>query len=93
MTTPKTQTELDAVSETPMSREEFEAAYRAPRVKILRLALGWTQDEFAALTGVTPETLRDWESTRIAPGTPEAPPKDDPFWTRAWAVMRKDRPS
>ena len=89
MTTLRTEAELDELSETPMTREELDAAYRAPRVKILRRALGWTQAEFAALTGVVPETLREWENSRIAPGAPQAPPKDDPFWARAWHVARK----
>ncbi len=92
MPTPRTEAELNELSETPMTREEWDAAYRAPRVKILRRALGWTQEEFAALTNVPLATLQAWEATRIAPGAPEAPPKDDPFWARAWAVPRKGSP-
>jgi putative transcriptional regulator len=43
---------------------------RAPRVKIVRRALGLTQEEFAERYRIPLGTLRDWEQGRSAPDGP-----------------------
>lgn len=54
----------------PMTGEELRAARRVPRVKTLRRALGFTQEEFAARYQIPLGTLRDWEQGRSAPDRP-----------------------
>lgn len=45
----------------PMTDEEFARAKPVPRLKIIRRALGLTQEEFAARFQIPLGTLRDWE--------------------------------
>ena len=45
----------------PMTDAEFARARKVPRVKIIRHALGLTQEEFAARFHIPLGTLRDWE--------------------------------
>ena len=45
----------------PMTPEDFKRAKRTPRAKLLRRALGLTQEEFAANYRIPLGTLRDWE--------------------------------
>ena len=54
----------------PMTAEELRAAKRVPRVKTLRRALGFTQEEFAARHQIPLGTLRDWEQGRTEPDQP-----------------------
>ena len=54
----------------PMTAEELRAARRVPRVKTLRRALGFTQEEFAARYQIPLGTLRDWEQGRSEPDRP-----------------------
>lgn len=54
----------------PMTVEELRAARRVPRVKTLRRALGFTQEEFAARYQIPLGTLRDWEQGRSEPDRP-----------------------
>jgi putative transcriptional regulator len=54
----------------PMTVEELRAARRVPRVKTLRRALGFTQEEFAARYQIPLGTLRDWEQGRTEPDRP-----------------------
>lgn len=54
----------------PMTAQELNAARRIPRVKTLRRALGFTQEEFAARYQIPLGTLRDWEQGRSAPDRP-----------------------
>jgi putative transcriptional regulator len=51
----------------PMTDEDFQRAKRVPRVKTLRRALGFTQEEFAARYRIPLGTLRDWEQGRAEP--------------------------
>jgi putative transcriptional regulator len=51
----------------PMTDEEWEAAPRVPRVKVIRQALRLSQDEFAAWFHIPVGTLRDWEQGRKEP--------------------------
>ena len=45
----------------PLSAEDFKRMKRTPRVKIIRRALGLTQEQFAARFHIPLGTLRDWE--------------------------------
>jgi len=54
----------------PMTMEELRSARRVPKVKTLRRALGFTQDEFAARYQIPLGTLRDWEQGRSEPDRP-----------------------
>jgi putative transcriptional regulator len=54
----------------PMTEEELRKAKRVPRVKTLRRALGFTQEEFAARYQIPIGTLRDWEQGRAEPDQP-----------------------
>jgi putative transcriptional regulator len=54
----------------PMTVEELRAARRVPRVKTLRRALGFTQEEFATRYQIPLGTLRDWEQGRSEPDRP-----------------------
>ena len=54
----------------PMTSEQLRAAHRMPRAKMLRRALGLTQEEFAARYHIPIGTLRDWEQGRSTPDQP-----------------------
>lgn len=54
----------------PMTPEELRKARRIPRVKTLRRALGFTQEEFALRYQIPIGTLRDWEQGRTKPDQP-----------------------
>jgi|SRR5581483_3655600 len=54
----------------PITSEELRKAKRIPRVRTLRRALGFTQEEFAARYQIPIGTLRDWEQGRAAPDAP-----------------------
>jgi len=43
---------------------------RTPQVKVIRRALGLTQEEFAARYRIPLGTLRDWEQQRTEPDQP-----------------------
>jgi len=51
----------------PMTDEEWAAAPRVPRVKIIRRTLGLSQDEFAMRFQIPIGTVRDWEQGRKHP--------------------------
>jgi len=55
---------------SPMTSDELRRAKRIPRVKTLRRALGFTQEEFAARYQIPIGTLRDWEQGRVEPDQP-----------------------
>src|SRR5882724_7809247 len=54
----------------PMTAEELRKVKRVPRVKTLRRALGFTQEEFAVRYQIPIGTLRDWEQGRAEPDQP-----------------------
>ena len=54
----------------PMTVDELHRARRVPRVKTLRRALGFTQEEFAIRYQIPLGTLRDWEQGRTEPDQP-----------------------
>ena len=70
MPTLKTPAELETLSETPMTRDDLKSARRAPRAKIIRRALGLTQEEFSRTYRIPLDTLRDWE---LGTSEPDAP--------------------
>jgi putative transcriptional regulator len=72
---PRMQEEIEAAANAdpdarPFTPEELAKARRVPRVKILRRALGLTQEEFAARYRIPLGTSRDWEQGRPEPDQP-----------------------
>ena len=51
----------------PLAAEDFKRMRRTPRIKIIRRALGLTQEEFSARLHIPVGTLRDWEQGRKEP--------------------------
>ena len=51
----------------PLTEEDFRRLKRSPRVRIVRMALGMTQEAFAQTYGIPVATLRDWEQGRRKP--------------------------
>ena len=51
----------------PMTDAEWNAAPKVPRTKIIRRALGLTQEEFATRFQIPLGTLRDWEQGKAEP--------------------------
>lgn len=51
----------------PLDESSLAALERVPRVKVIRRALGLTQEEFAGRYLIPLGTLRDWEQGRSAP--------------------------
>jgi putative transcriptional regulator len=55
------------LEDRPLSDADLGRMKQTPRVKIIRRALGLTQEEFAAQFHIPVGTLRDWEQDRSAP--------------------------
>lgn len=51
----------------PMTDAEWEVAPKVPRARIIRRALGLTQEEFATRFQIPIGTLRDWEQGKVEP--------------------------
>ncbi len=51
----------------PLSAADLARMKRTPQVKIIRRALGVSQEDFAARYHIPIGTLRDWEQGRVAP--------------------------
>jgi len=51
----------------PLTKEDFARMKSTPRAKIIRRALGLTQEEFSSLYRIPLGTLRDWEQGRTEP--------------------------
>jgi putative transcriptional regulator len=51
----------------PLSPADLSRMKRTPQVKIIRRALGISQEDFAARYQIPIGTLRDWEQGRVAP--------------------------
>ena len=51
----------------PLTDEDFRRMKRTPRAKIIRRALGLTQQEFSARFRIPLGTLRDWEQGAAEP--------------------------
>jgi putative transcriptional regulator len=54
----------------PQTAERLARMKRTPQVKIIRRALGLSQEEFAAHYRIPIGTLRDWEQGRSEPDAP-----------------------
>ncbi|WP_135213462.1 helix-turn-helix domain-containing protein [Vitreimonas flagellata] len=54
----------------PLSKKRMASMIRTPQVKVLRRALGLTQQEFAVRYQIPLGTLRDWEQGRATPDLP-----------------------
>src|SRR3954470_15655443 len=54
----------------PLTKEDFARMKSTPRVKIIRRALGLTQEDFSSLYHIPLGTLRDWEQGRTEPDRP-----------------------
>jgi putative transcriptional regulator len=51
----------------PLTPSDFKRMTRTPQVKIIRRALGLTQEEFASRFHIPLGTLRDWEQGAATP--------------------------
>ena len=51
----------------PLTEKDFARMKRSPQVKIIRRALGLSQDEFSSRYQIPIGTLRDWEQGRAVP--------------------------
>ena len=51
----------------PLTPADFKRMQRTPQVKIIRRALGLTQEEFARRFHIPLGTLRDWEQGAVTP--------------------------
>lgn len=54
----------------PLTGADLKRLKRTPQAKIIRRALGLTQEEFSARYHIPLGTLRDWEQGRTAPDRP-----------------------
>jgi putative transcriptional regulator len=54
----------------PLSSSELKRMKRTPQAKIIRRALGLTQEEFSERYRIPLGTLRDWEQGRATPDQP-----------------------
>jgi putative transcriptional regulator len=51
----------------PLSEVDLARMKRTPQVKVIRRALGISQEDFAARYHIPIRTLRDWEQGRVEP--------------------------
>lgn len=51
----------------PLTSSDFKRMKRTPQVKVIRRALGLTQEQFAARFHIPLGTLRDWEQGAATP--------------------------
>jgi putative transcriptional regulator len=51
----------------PLTEDDLRRMKRTPRAKIIRRALGLSQEDFAARFRIPLGTLRDWEQGRVEP--------------------------
>ena len=58
---------LSDPSAQPAADEELQRFNRPPDVRVIRRALGLTQEQFAATFHLSAATVRDWEQTRSQP--------------------------
>ena len=61
---------MEDPSDQPLTASDLKRMKRTPQVKIIRRALGLTQEEFAARYRIPLGTLRDWEQGRTEPDQP-----------------------
>jgi putative transcriptional regulator len=51
----------------PLTPEDFRRMKRTPQVRVIRRALGLSQEDFATRYQIPLGTLRDWEQGRVEP--------------------------
>jgi putative transcriptional regulator len=61
------QAAIDDPDARPLGEEDFSRMKRTPQTKIIRRALGLSQEDFAARYQIPLGTLRDWEQGRVEP--------------------------
>jgi putative transcriptional regulator len=59
-----------SLDDRPLTVADLKRMKRTPPVRIVRRALGLTQEEFAARYRIPLGTLRDWEQGRSVPDAP-----------------------
>ena len=69
---PMSESEIEAAARAdpdaqPWTEEQLAKAKRVPRAKLIRRALGFTQEQFAAHYQIPLGTLRDWEQGAAEP--------------------------
>ncbi|OYU49295.1 MAG: transcriptional regulator [Rhizobiales bacterium PAR1] len=60
----------EAHSDSQLTNAQLARLKRYPKVAIIRLALGLTQEEFSTRYRIPIGTLRDWEQGRVTPDAP-----------------------
>jgi putative transcriptional regulator len=60
----------DAADDRPLSAADLKRMRRTPQVKVIRRALGLTQEQFSDRYHIPLGTLRDWEQGRSEPDQP-----------------------
>ncbi|MGE3624437.1 MAG: helix-turn-helix domain-containing protein [Bdellovibrionales bacterium] len=61
---------LDDPDAQPLTSKDLKHMKRTPQVRVIRRALGLTQEEFSARYHIPLGTLRDWEQGRATPDQP-----------------------
>lgn len=61
------QAALNDLDARPLSEDDLSRMKRTPQAKIIRRALGLSQEDFAARYQIPLGTLRDWEQGRVEP--------------------------
>ena len=61
------QAALDDPDARPLTEEDLSRMKRTPQARIIRRALGLSQEDFAARYHIPLGTLRDWEQGRVEP--------------------------
>lgn len=96
MPTLKRKADLHPEPDRPLDASDLKRMRRTPQVKVVRRALGLTQEEFSARYGIPLGTLRDWEQGRSEPDRPARAYLHviaaEPAVT-AEALLRRPRPS
>ncbi len=62
-----TMNRIDDPDNKPLSDDDLRRMKKTPQAKIIRRALGLSQEEFAAAYRISIGTLRDWEQHRSVP--------------------------
>lgn len=65
--TQRHQAALNDPDAQPLTPEDFKRMKRTPQAKIIRRALGLSQEDFAARYHIPLGTPRDWEQGRVEP--------------------------
>src|SRR5436853_7857473 len=61
---------LSDADNRPLSEADMKRMKRTPRAKIIRRALGFSQEDFATRYHIPLDVIRDWEQGRAEPDQP-----------------------